>query len=69
MIFLTISEIVDLQKKIIDRTGGLQGIRDNGLLESAVYSTLAGFENMERYPTIEEKAARLAYALQITTHF
>ncbi|MHB8061745.1 MAG: type II toxin-antitoxin system death-on-curing family toxin [Ruminiclostridium sp.] len=63
MILLTISEIIALQKKIIDRTGGLSGIRDQGLLESAVYSVFAGFEDMELYPTVEEKAARLAYAI------
>ncbi len=50
MILLTVSEIIALQKKIIDRTGGFSGIRDQGLLESAVYSVFAGFEDMERYP-------------------
>ena len=41
--------------------------RDRGLLESAVYSADASFDDVEIYPTIEEKAARLAYSL-ISNH-
>lgn len=42
-------------------------VRDQGLLESAVWSVDAAFGEVERYPSIEEKAARLAYAL-ISNH-
>lgn len=33
------------------------------MLKSAAFSLNAGFGDIERYPTVEEKAARLAYAL------
>ena len=63
MILLTKDEIIQLHKKLIDKTGGSFGIRDESLLESAIYSAVSSFENNEAYPTIEEKAARLMFAL------
>lgn len=63
MILLTVEEVLMLHGKLLTATGGLPGLRDRGLLESAVLSVEAGFEEVEQYPSIEEKAARLAYAL------
>lgn len=67
MILLTVDEIIMLHEKLLAATGGLPGLRDRGLLESAVFSVNASFEDVEQYPTVEEKAARLAYAL-ISNH-
>ena len=63
MILLTGQEVISLHEKLIDRTGGIGGIRDIGLLESAVYSTESSFDDVEQYPTVEEKAARLMFSL------
>lgn len=63
MILLTVDEIISLHTKLISKTGGSDGLRDRGLLESAVYSAMGGFGDEEAYPTIEEKVARLMYAL------
>lgn len=63
MIFLTVDEIIMLHEKLIATTGGTPGLRDRGLLESAVWGINAGFDDVEQYPTIEEKAARLAFSL------
>ena len=63
MIFLTTEEIIDLHSKIINRTGGSEGLRDINLLESAVYSAMASFADTESYPSVEEKAARLMFSL------
>ena len=63
MILLTADEIINLHTKLITKTGGSDGLRDRGLLESAVYSAMGGFGDEEAYPTIEEKAARLMYSL------
>lgn len=63
MIILAVDEIIELHTKLISRTGGSDGLRDFGLLESAVYSAQNVFGDTEIYPTIEEKAARLMYAL------
>lgn len=67
MILLTTEEVLMLHSKLLAATGGLPGLRGRGLLESAVLSVDAGFEDVEQYPTVEEKAARLAYAL-ISNH-
>lgn len=63
MILLTVDEIIGLHEKLVDATGGSAGLRDRGLLESAVYSADASFDDIALYPTVEEKAARLAYSL------
>lgn len=67
MILLTVEEVIMLHKKLLAATGGLPGLRDRGLLESAVLSVDAGFEDVAQYPTVEEKAARLAFSL-ISNH-
>lgn len=63
MILLTTDEISSLHDKLIERTGGSQGLRDKNLLESAVYSAMSGFGDNEAYPSVEEKAARLMFSL------
>ena len=63
MILLTKDEIIKIHQKLIDRTGGSQGLRDEGLLESAIYSAEMQYEDVEQYPTAEEKAARLCFSL------
>ena len=63
MIILNLSELVRLQEKIVSATGGTKGVRDMGLLESAVLSCYQTFESSDLYPTIIEKAARMAYAV------
>lgn len=63
MILLTIDEIIGIHEKLVETTGGSNGLHDRGLLESAVYSANASFGDAEVYPTVEEKAARLAYSL------
>ena len=47
----------------IQRFGGLPGVRDEGLLESALAQPSQSFGGTELYPTLEEKAARLAFGL------
>lgn len=67
MILLTVEEIIVLHKKLVLKTGGSDGLRDRGLLESAVYSAYIVFGDKEVYPSIEEKAARLGFSL-ISNH-
>lgn len=63
MILLTVEEISALHDKLIERTGGSHGLRDQSLLESAVYSAMSGFWDNEAYPSVEEKAARLMFSI------
>ena len=57
--YITIEETISLHEKLIEKTGGSHGIRDIGLLESTIYSAESSFDDVEIYPSVEEKAARL----------
>ncbi|MBR4879772.1 MAG: type II toxin-antitoxin system death-on-curing family toxin [Clostridia bacterium] len=63
MIILTVDEIMALHTQLTKRTGGSDGLREMGLLESAVYSAETSFGGEDIYKTVEEKSARLAYSL------
>ncbi|MCL2198212.1 MAG: type II toxin-antitoxin system death-on-curing family toxin [Defluviitaleaceae bacterium] len=60
---LTIERVIVMHKKLIATSGGDPGIRDFGLLESAVLGCYQSFNGQELYPTVIEKAARMAYAI------
>ena len=55
--------VMALHRLLTDTVGGAHGLRDGGLLDSAVLAAYATFDGVELYPTVEEKAARLAYSL------
>jgi len=63
MMTLTVSEVIELHEKLIHVTGGSLGIRDIALLESAVMGCYQTFSDEDLYPSIQEKAAWLAYAV------
>ena len=50
-----------------EATGGSVGVRDDGLLDSALEAAFAGFGGKEFYPTKEEKGARIGFSL-ISNH-
>ena len=63
MIKLTKEQILLLHTQLIETTGGSDGIRDMGLLESALESPFQSYGGEELYPSIQAKAARLCYGL------
>ena len=46
-----------------DATGGLDGVRDDGMLDSALASPFQTFDGEELYPSTAAKIARIAYSL------
>lgn len=52
--FLTLSEVLALHSDLIERYGGTHGIRDQGLLEAALYRPQTGY-----YADLMEEAAAL----------
>ena len=52
-----------LHAQLLAATGGAGGVRDENLLESALEAPLSGYGDQEFYPTIQAKAARLAFGL------
>ena len=56
-----------LHQLLWEESGGSLGVRDESLLDSALENAFAGFGDVEFYPSKEEKAARLGFAL-ISNH-
>ena len=63
MIVLSKQQILILHSQLISETGGSDGLRDVGLLESAINSPFQQFGNEDLYPTIQQKASRLCFGL------
>lgn len=57
-IYLTIAEVLAIHKQQIDQYGGIDGIRDESLLESAVFRPQTGY-----YNNMVEEAAALMESL------
>ena len=60
-------KVLLLHQLIAEATGGSVGVRDMGLLESALENAYLTYDGEELYKTKEEKAARLGYSL-ISNH-
>lgn len=67
MIKFSKEKVLFLHQLIARETGGSIGVRDEGLLESALETAFSGFGGQEFYPTKEEKVARIGYNL-ISNH-
>lgn len=63
MIVLSQKQIIMLHTQLIKATGGTDGIRDYGLLESALIAPFHSFAETDMFPSIQQKAARLCYGL------
>lgn len=63
MKYLTSEQILFIHSRLIDSTGGTHGIRDIGLLQSAVGRPEATFGGEDLYPDIFHKAAALMESL------
>lgn len=56
MRYLTLAEVLHLHDRVLDATGGSAGVRDLGVIESAVAQPKASFEGQDLYPTLTAKA-------------
>ncbi len=63
MIFFGYEQVVKIHSSLIAKTGGMDGIRDKNLLDSALKSPFQTFGGRELYPDIFDKAAQLCYSL------
>ena len=63
MIRLTKHQVIQMHEELLSYTGGTKGVRDEGLLESALAAPFMMFSGTELLPSLEEKAARLCYGL------
>lgn len=56
-------QILMLHQQLVEQTGGSDGIRDEGLLDSALSAPFQGFDSTDLYPSLQQKAARLCFGL------
>ncbi len=63
MIILSKEQVLQLHTNLIKATGGSDGIRDEGMLDSALNSPFQSFGGKDLYSSIESKAAQLCFGL------
>ena len=63
MRYLTLGEVVELHRRVLQSGGGAPGIRDLGALDAAVAQPKATFDGIDLYPTVVEKATALCFSL------
>lgn len=63
VLFLSREQILELHEEMIRRYGGLSGVRDAGLLESAIAMPQASFGGQHLHGTLAEKAAAYLFHL------
>ncbi|HRQ32202.1 MAG TPA: type II toxin-antitoxin system death-on-curing family toxin [Anaerolineales bacterium] len=69
MRYLTVSEVIELYRQVMDASGGTVGILSMEALESAVAQPRASFDATDLYATIIEKASSLCYSLVMNHPF
>lgn len=63
MIILTKQQILFMHAELIKEYGGIDGIRDHAILDSALAAPFQEFNGQDLFPSVQHKAARLGYGL------
>ena len=63
MIWISAEDVILIHSRVIEGSGGLDGLRDRDGLEAAVSAPMETFDGKELYPTDLEKIARLGFGL------
>lgn len=63
MIWISAEDILLIHSRVIEGSGGLDGLRDRNGLEAAVFAPMQTFDGQELYPSGTEKIARLGFGL------
>lgn len=69
MKYLTVADVLLLHNFVVDEFGGSHGLRDLGLLESAIMRPQATFDGIDLYKTVYDKAAALVHSLLMNHQF
>ena len=67
--FLSLDEVLELHANQISSFGGTPGLRDEGLLESALAQPQATFGGQFLHPTLSEQAAAYLYHIAMNHPF
>ena len=63
MIRLSKSQVLLLHEQLVAETGGSPGLRDEGMLDSALNAPFQTFGGEDVYPSLQQKATRLCFGL------
>ncbi|MGO5096623.1 type II toxin-antitoxin system death-on-curing family toxin [Agathobaculum sp. LCP25S3_E8] len=63
MIWITVDNAIAIHSYVIEKSGGLDGLRDRDILKSAISSPLLSFGGTELIPTDLEEIAKLGFGL------
>lgn len=67
--YLTLAEVLELHRTVLERWGGAGGIRDINALESALAQPRQSFGGQDLYPDLATKAAALCFSLVLNHPF
>jgi death on curing protein len=67
--YVTLDEVLELHRLTIERSGGGPGIRDLGLVQSAVAQPSMTFGGQDLYPSLGDKAVALCFSLVMNHPF
>ena len=65
MRYVALSEVVALHRALLESSGGADGIRDLGSLESALAQPRASFGGVDLHASVSAKAAALGFSLTL----
>lgn len=63
MILISKEQVLKIHSALIKETGGIDGMRDENLLDSALNSPFQTFDSKELYPEFSGKAAQLSFSI------
>lgn len=63
MIWITADDAISVHSRVIQVSGGIDGIRDRAGLEAAISAPLQSFGGRDLFPTVIEKIARIGYGV------
>lgn len=63
MIWVSAEDVILIHSRVIQSSGGLDGLRDSAGLEAAIAAPMQTFDGQELYPSYIEKIARLGFGL------
>jgi len=69
IVYLSLEQVTDLQRRQLARYGGLGGLRDRWALEAAVGRPQMTFGGEDLYPDVAAKAAALLHSLVLNHPF
>ena len=68
-LYFSKDDILFIHSKLINDFGGSDGIRDDGMLDSAINTPLQTYDSTDLYPTDTDKIARLSFGLVMNHPF